>query len=124
MKTKLVFASGVALGLVLGTKAGRESYEKIKVKLRGFWQDPTVQDKAPELQGQASQTVTENKEATTAARQHNTALHHEGTTSSHSPHDHATADGPESAFYGIGGPASGEAPEAESPHQHPRETGN
>jgi hypothetical protein len=32
MKNKLVFASGMAAGYVLGTRAGRESYEKIRTK--------------------------------------------------------------------------------------------
>lgn len=135
MKNKLVFVSGVAVGYVLGTRAGRDSYEKLKVKVRGFWQDPTVHDKvsdaagairnkAPEVQGQASQAVKKEKEEITGALQHDTTTHHDGTTSGLSPHDHAKAVASESAFYGIGGPASGESLDAETAQQHHQDTGS
>jgi hypothetical protein len=62
MKNKLVFASGMAAGYVLGTRAGRESYEKIRTKATELWNNPkvqstvssatgTVKDKAPAVQG-------------------------------------------------------------------------
>lgn len=44
MKNKLVFGAGVAVGYVLGTRAGRESYEQIKTKAQELWNDPKVQD--------------------------------------------------------------------------------
>jgi hypothetical protein len=61
MKNKLVFTAGMAAGYVLGTRAGRESYEQIKTRAQQFWNSPKVQDrvssttgtiksKAPELQ--------------------------------------------------------------------------
>lgn len=45
MKNKLVFAAGMAAGYVLGTRAGRESYEKIKTKATEVWNNPKVQEK-------------------------------------------------------------------------------
>lgn len=62
MKNKLVFGAGLASGYVLGTRAGRESYEKIRTKAQQLWNNPKVQDKvaattgtlkskAPEVQG-------------------------------------------------------------------------
>lgn len=61
MKNKLVFAAGMAAGYVLGTRAGRESYEQLKTKAQELWENPKVQDtvasttdtiksKAPEVQ--------------------------------------------------------------------------
>lgn len=61
MKNKLVFGAGLATGYVLGTRAGRKSYEQIKTKAQGVWNNPKVQDavasttgtlkaKAPEVQ--------------------------------------------------------------------------
>jgi hypothetical protein len=134
MKTKLVFVSGVAVGFVLGAGAGRDSYEKFKVKVRGFWQGPTVKDKvftaaeairkAPEVQEQASQTVRKAKEEITGTLRHDTTPHHDEATSGRSPHEQAKADASESAFYGIGGPASGESADAETAHQpHHQDTG-
>ncbi len=33
MKNKLVFVSGIAVGYVLGIQAGKDSFEKLKVKV-------------------------------------------------------------------------------------------
>ncbi|MEG9249537.1 YtxH domain-containing protein [Arthrobacter sp. Soc17.1.1.1] len=45
MKNKLVFAAGMAAGYVLGTRAGRESYEQLRSKAQKLWNDPKVQEK-------------------------------------------------------------------------------
>lgn len=68
MKNKLVFAAGMAAGYVLGARAGRASYEQIKVKANELWNNPKVQDKvsgateavkakAPEVQAQATEAL-------------------------------------------------------------------
>lgn len=68
MKNKLVFAAGMAAGYVLGARAGRASYEQIKVKANELWNSPkvqgkvsqaseTVKAKAPEVQAQAEQAL-------------------------------------------------------------------
>lgn len=68
MKNKLVFAAGMAAGYVLGARAGRASYEQIKVKATELWNNPKVQDrvseateavksKAPDVQAQAEQAL-------------------------------------------------------------------
>ncbi|GAB3546437.1 hypothetical protein GCM10027404_06840 [Arthrobacter tumbae] len=68
MKNKLVFTAGMAAGYVLGARAGRASYEQIKVKANELWNNPKVQDKvsqasetvktkAPEVQAQAEQAL-------------------------------------------------------------------
>lgn len=60
MRGKILFATGLAVGYVLGTRAGRERYEQIKKAADRFWGDPRVQrqvdkvdgyvrDKAPEV---------------------------------------------------------------------------
>lgn len=42
MKAKLIFLAGAAAGFVLGSKAGRGAYEKIKAKATETWEDPKV----------------------------------------------------------------------------------
>jgi hypothetical protein len=38
----LVLALGVALGYVLGTRAGRGRYDQLKAVVMGYWEDPRV----------------------------------------------------------------------------------
>jgi len=46
MKAKLTFLAGLAVGYVLGSKAGRESYDKIKRSLKSFLASEPVHDAA------------------------------------------------------------------------------
>jgi hypothetical protein len=74
MKNKIVFAAGLAAGYVLGTRAGRESYEMLKTKATTLWNNPRVQesvsgagevlkDKLPAVQEQAGGAVKKAQEA-------------------------------------------------------------
>lgn len=67
MKGKILFVAGLGIGYVLGTRAGREQYEKLKAQAARIWNDPRVQqqvdaveefvkDKAPEV----AEFVTDN----------------------------------------------------------------
>lgn len=78
MKNKLVFASGLATGYVLGARAGRGSYEKLKAKAQELWENPQVQDKvssatevvknkAPELQAQVTEAAKKAQGAVSGA---------------------------------------------------------
>ncbi|QEE62435.1 YtxH domain-containing protein [Salinibacterium sp. dk2585] len=60
MRGKILILTGLAVGYVLGARAGRQRYEDIKSKAAQFWNDPRVQtkveavedfakDKAPEV---------------------------------------------------------------------------
>jgi len=60
MKGKILFVAGLGIGYVLGTRAGREQYEKLKTQAARLWNDPRVQkqvdaveefvkDKAPDV---------------------------------------------------------------------------
>lgn len=60
MRGKILIVTGLAVGYVLGARAGRERYEEIKRVAAKFWNDPRVQhqvenveefakDKAPEV---------------------------------------------------------------------------
>ena len=60
MKGKILLVTGLAVGYLLGTRAGRERYEEIKTAANKLWADPRVQkpvkqaeefvkDKAPEV---------------------------------------------------------------------------
>lgn len=44
MKKRLILLTGVGIGFVLGSRAGRQSYEKLKAQVEEWWQDPRVQD--------------------------------------------------------------------------------
>ncbi|MFE9253634.1 YtxH domain-containing protein [Streptomyces sp. NPDC006879] len=51
MRYKLTFVAGLALGYVVGTRAGRERYEQMKKSLRELSQNPAVRN-AAETAGQ------------------------------------------------------------------------
>lgn len=44
MKKKLMFVLGAAAGYVIGTRTGRQGYEKLKTQVGEVWQKPAVQD--------------------------------------------------------------------------------
>jgi hypothetical protein len=58
---KLTLIAGIAVGYVLGTKAGRQRYEQFRSSARKVAQNPTVQAAA----GKAQETMTH--QATVAA---------------------------------------------------------
>ncbi|WP_108249896.1 hypothetical protein [Planctomonas deserti] len=68
MRGKLVFATGAAIGYVLGARAGRRSYEKIAARASALWNDEKVQktvsdaqsfvkEKAPVVQQKVTETA-------------------------------------------------------------------
>lgn len=59
MKNKAVFLMGGAVGYVLGTRAGRQQFEKIKVQAQKVWENPKVQETVSGVQEQASGFVRE-----------------------------------------------------------------
>lgn len=66
MRYRLTFVAGLALGYVLGTRAGRESYEQIKKSVREVSQNPAVRNtvefaaqQGREVAGKALHTVSE-----------------------------------------------------------------
>ncbi|MCX4969135.1 YtxH domain-containing protein [Streptomyces sp. NPDC079020] len=46
MRYRLTFIAGLALGYVLGTRAGRERYEQLKKSARQFAENPAVRNAA------------------------------------------------------------------------------
>ncbi|MFI5689832.1 YtxH domain-containing protein [Streptomyces sp. NPDC051636] len=46
MRYRLTFVAGLALGYILGTKAGRERYETLKKSARQIAQNPAVRNTA------------------------------------------------------------------------------
>ncbi|MCI3930532.1 MULTISPECIES: YtxH domain-containing protein [unclassified Streptomyces] len=66
MRYRLTFVAGLALGYVLGTRAGRERYEQLKKSLREVSQNPAVRNtvesaalQGREVAGKAFHTVSE-----------------------------------------------------------------
>lgn len=66
MRYKLTFVAGLAIGFVLGTRAGRERYEQLKKSARQISQNPAVRNAAEsaahngrEVAGKAFHAVSE-----------------------------------------------------------------
>ena len=65
MKNKLILATGIAIGFVIGSKTGREPYEKLEATAKQYVDDPRVQEKV----GQARETVSKvAKDAASTAK--------------------------------------------------------
>lgn len=60
---KVFFVAGLAIGYVLGAKAGRERYEQILRSVKRFRDDPTVQSTAGFVAGQAGRIADKGKDA-------------------------------------------------------------
>lgn len=50
---RLILLAGVAIGYILGAKAGRERYEQLADQASKVWTDPRVQTKVDEVKEQA-----------------------------------------------------------------------
>jgi hypothetical protein len=79
MKGKAAFIVGTGVGYVLGTRAGRQRFEKIKGWSRQAWENPQVQARVTEVKAKAGDfakseataikgRVTENVRTSIAAR--------------------------------------------------------
>jgi len=51
MKGKILFVAGAAVGYVLGARAGRGAYVKIKDQAESLWENPTVQKGVHQAEG-------------------------------------------------------------------------
>jgi hypothetical protein len=65
MRGKLIFITGVGVGYVLGTRAGREKFDQMVAQARKFWESPTVQEAAGVVQAQAAKLYDEGKQVVT-----------------------------------------------------------
>ena len=63
MRGKLMFITGVGVGYVLGTRAGREKFDSMVAQARKVWESPTVQEAAGVVQSQATRLYDEGKQA-------------------------------------------------------------
>jgi len=70
MRGKLWFLGGVAVGFVVGARAGRERYDQLVSTARRMWDHPTVQEAAGVVQAQANRLYTEGKETVTDKLSH------------------------------------------------------
>lgn len=55
MVKKVILLAGVGLGYLLGSRAGRQSYESIKAQAQKLWNDPKIQEKVTEGTGWAKE---------------------------------------------------------------------
>lgn len=59
MRTKAAFLIGGAVGYVLGTRAGRDQFEKIRTQAEKLWQDPRVQSTVSDVEQRATNLMKE-----------------------------------------------------------------
>ncbi|WP_435744347.1 hypothetical protein [Nocardioides sp. SYSU DS0663] len=64
---KLILLTGIGIGYVLGSKAGRERYEQIRERAKKVAESPTVQSAAGKATEQASAAADAAKEKATEA---------------------------------------------------------
>lgn len=57
MKGKLLLAAGIGVGFVLGSRAGRQSYETLKGYVQDLWSDPKVQDRVSDIEDTVKEKV-------------------------------------------------------------------
>lgn len=62
MRGKLMFITGVGVGYVLGTRAGREKFDRMVLQARKVWESPTVQEAAGVVQAQATRLYDDGKQ--------------------------------------------------------------
>jgi hypothetical protein len=67
MKGKLLLATGIGVGYVLGSRSGRRSYEELKTNVKEFWDSPTVQEQVAHAKDVAREQAPVVQEQLTAA---------------------------------------------------------
>jgi hypothetical protein len=65
MRGKIMFITGVGVGYVLGTRAGRQKFDEMVAQARKVWESPTVQEAAGVVQAQANRLYDQGKQAVT-----------------------------------------------------------
>lgn len=55
----LIFAAGVALGFVIGSRAGRDAYEDMRKRVRGFTESAPVQQVKGDVKDFASRAASD-----------------------------------------------------------------
>jgi hypothetical protein len=65
MRNKLMFLWGAAIGFVLGTRAGREQYERMRKAGEGVMKSPTVTEAVGSMRVQAAELAKRTKETAT-----------------------------------------------------------
>ena len=59
MRGKILFATGAAVGFVLGARAGRERYDQLKAAAVKVWESPSVQKQVHTAQDYVADKVGE-----------------------------------------------------------------
>ncbi|MEN3121712.1 hypothetical protein N5P18_15480 [Janibacter terrae] len=82
---KITMLAAGAVGYVLGTRAGREQYDKLSTQAKRVWRDPKVQRKAGQAQEAAVGLGHKAEEKVTSKVKEHTGGDSSGTTTSPTP---------------------------------------
>ncbi|MPV49087.1 MULTISPECIES: YtxH domain-containing protein [unclassified Pseudactinotalea] len=70
MRSTLTFALGAGVGYVLGTRAGREKFDRMSAALRQAWETPAVQEQWGRASERIAETVREQRASLTERAVH------------------------------------------------------
>ena len=65
MRGKVMFVGGLAVGFVLGSRAGRQAYDRLVVNAKKVAEQPTVREAAGVAKAQASKLYEQGKDLAT-----------------------------------------------------------
>jgi hypothetical protein len=65
MRGKVMFLSGLAAGFVLGSRAGRQAYDRLVINARKVTEQPTVREAAGVAKAQATRLYEQGKDLAT-----------------------------------------------------------
>jgi hypothetical protein len=65
MRGKVMLAVGAGVGYVLGSRAGRERFDKMMTQAKKAWDNPTVQEAAGAARAQGTRLYDQSKHAVT-----------------------------------------------------------
>jgi hypothetical protein len=116
MRYKVIFLTGLAVGFVVGARAGRERYDQLRKLARRTADNPAVQQTAAALQAKAAGLVgtathkvaSQLHDGMTSARDKVPGMRNrESNGHSDDVHHFASAHGTRNSAHGTGGPPDG-----------------
>lgn len=100
---KLSFFVGAGLGYVLGARAGRQQFEKIKSASQHVWENPKVQSSVNKVEEKVSEVAKEKASAVTDKVTGTVKSRMGGSSSSSGSHSSGSSSTGDASQTGVGG---------------------